>query len=213
MFTFWQISSCSSIFPPHHVMNTAFLLSLSNLNVLRPQSASGIKVQQYLHKKYRFLSAVLCLITQLCPTLWTVAHQAPLSMGFSRKRILERVFFYPFTQYWVLPSPPGDLPNPRIEPRSPALQVLLYCLSYQWRARKLEWVLLHSLCYRIIKKKESQAQSFPTTQEILSFSRVLSIEKLTVYAGSDTPGFLPCAWGIRVPAYLKPLTLRENISL
>ena len=75
------------------------------------------------------------------------------------------------------------------------------------------WSLLHSLCYRIIKKKESQAQSFPTTQEILSFSRVLSIEKLIVYAGSDIPGFLPGAWGIRVPAYLKPLTLRENINL
>ena len=39
-----------------------------------------------------------------------------------------------------MPSPPGDLPNPRIKPRSPALQVLLYCLSYQGRARKLEWV-------------------------------------------------------------------------
>ena len=49
------------------------------------------------------------------PTLatpWTVAHQAPLSMGFSRQ------------EYWSgLPFPsPGDLPNPGIEPRSPALQ-------------------------------------------------------------------------------------------
>ena len=46
-------------------------------------------------------------------TLWTVAHQAPLSMGFSRQ------------EYWSgLPCPaPGDLPNPGIEPRSPALQV------------------------------------------------------------------------------------------
>jgi len=45
-------------------------------------------------------------------TPWTVAHQAPLSMGFSRQ------------EYWSgLPFPyPGDLPNPGIEPRSPALQ-------------------------------------------------------------------------------------------
>ena len=45
---------------------------------------------------------------QLCVTLWTVAHQAPLSMGFSRK------------EYWSgLPCPPpGDLPNPGTEPRS-----------------------------------------------------------------------------------------------
>ena len=49
---------------------------------------------------------------QLFVTPWTVAHQAPLSMGFSRQ------------EYWSgLPFPsPGDLPNPGIEPRSPALQ-------------------------------------------------------------------------------------------
>ena len=45
-------------------------------------------------------------------TLWTVAHQAPQSMGFSRQG------------YWSgLPRPPpGDLPNPGIKPRSPTLQ-------------------------------------------------------------------------------------------
>ena len=42
---------------------------------------------------------------------WTVAHQAPVSMGFSRQ------------EYWSgLPFPsPGDLPDPGIEPISPAL--------------------------------------------------------------------------------------------
>ena len=45
-------------------------------------------------------------------TPWTVAHQATLSMGFSRQ------------EYWGgLPFPYlGDLPNPGIEPRYPALQ-------------------------------------------------------------------------------------------
>ena len=49
---------------------------------------------------------------RLFVTLWTIAHQAPLSMGFSRQ------------EYWSgLPcSPPGDLPNLGMEPRSPALQ-------------------------------------------------------------------------------------------
>ena len=52
---------------------------------------------------------------QLCPTLcnpWTAAHQTPLSMGFFRQ------------EYWSgLPCPlPGDLPNPGIKPRPPALQ-------------------------------------------------------------------------------------------
>ena len=44
-------------------------------------------------------------------TPWGIARQAPLSMGFSRQ------------EYWSgLPCPPpGDLPNPGIEPRSPAL--------------------------------------------------------------------------------------------
>ena len=45
-------------------------------------------------------------------TPWTIACQAPPSMGFSRQ------------EYWsglLFPSP-GDLPDPGIEPRSPALQ-------------------------------------------------------------------------------------------
>ena len=55
------------------------------------------------------------LVTQSCPTLCNpmdTAHQAPLSMGFFRQ------------EYWSgLPFPyPGDLPDPGIEPRSPALQ-------------------------------------------------------------------------------------------
>ena len=57
--------------------------------------------------KVKLLSRV-----RLFATPWTVARQAPLSMGFSRQ------------EYWSgLPFPsPGDLPNPGIEPRSPALQ-------------------------------------------------------------------------------------------
>ena len=55
------------------------------------------------------------LVAKSCLTLvtpWTVACQAPLSMGFSRQ------------EYWSgLPFPsPGDLPDPGIEPGSPALQ-------------------------------------------------------------------------------------------
>ena len=49
---------------------------------------------------------------RLFVTLWTVAHQAPLSMGILQSRILG----------WVAIPPPGNLPNPGIEPRSPALQ-------------------------------------------------------------------------------------------
>ena len=59
---------------------------------------------------------MLCLVAQLYPTLvtaWTVARQALLSMKFSRQ------------ESWSgLPCPPpGGLPKPGIEPRSPELQV------------------------------------------------------------------------------------------
>ena len=57
----------------------------------------------------------------LFATLWIVAHQAPLSMGFSRQ------------EYWSgLPCPsPGDLPYPGIEPGSPPLQADSLPLSHQ----------------------------------------------------------------------------------
>ena len=50
---------------------------------------------------------------QLFMALWTVAHQAPLSIEFSGQ------------EYWSgLPFPsPGDLPDPMLEPGSPALQM------------------------------------------------------------------------------------------
>ena len=52
---------------------------------------------------------------QLFATLWTVAHQDPLSMGLSSQ------------EYWSgLPCPPpGDLPDPGIEPVSPTSPALI----------------------------------------------------------------------------------------
>ena len=58
-------------------------------------------------------SAILLLVTKSCLTLaWTVAHQTPLFKGFPRQK------------YWSgLPFPsPEDLPDPGIQPGSPALQ-------------------------------------------------------------------------------------------
>ena len=48
---------------------------------------------------------------RLIATLCTVSHQAPLSTGFSRQE---------YWSGWPVP-PPGDLPDPGIEPASPAL--------------------------------------------------------------------------------------------
>ena len=63
---------------------------------------------------------------QLSVTLWTVAHQAPLSMGFSRQ------------EYWngLSCPPPGDLPNPGIESTplmSPALAGWFFTTSVTWK--------------------------------------------------------------------------------
>ena len=66
-----------------------------------------LKIVRKKGKKVKSLSRV-----RLFATPWTVAYQASLSVGFSRQ------------EYWsglLFPSP-GDLPDPGIEPRSPALQ-------------------------------------------------------------------------------------------
>ena len=54
-------------------------------------------------------------------TSWTQAHQTTLSMEFSMQ------------EYWSgLPFPsPGNLPDPGMELRSPALQADSYCLSHE----------------------------------------------------------------------------------
>ena len=68
-------------------------------------------------------SSSVCMLScfsrvQLPVPLWTIAHQAPLSTGFSRQEHLSE-----------LPCPPpGDFPNPGIEPMSLSL---------------LRWVLYH----------------------------------------------------------------------
>ena len=64
---------------------------------------------------------------RLFATLWTIACQAPLSMGFSRQ------------EYWSgLPfCPPGDLPDPDMEPASltsPALAGGVFTASATWEA-------------------------------------------------------------------------------
>ena len=81
---------------------------------------SILQVSRLMWKQVKVLEIVSCLPAkslQSCPALCDpmdyIACQSPQSMGFSRQ------------EYWSrLPCPPsGDLPNPGIEPRFPALQV------------------------------------------------------------------------------------------
>ena len=67
-------------------------------------------------KKVKSLSHV-----RLFATPWTVAYQAPLSMGFSRQEDWRGLTF---------PSP-GNLPHPGIEPGSPALRAGAFRLNHQ----------------------------------------------------------------------------------
>ena len=85
---------------------------------------------------------------------WIVAHQAPLSMGFPRQK------------FWSgLPFPsPGDLPEPGIEPGSPALQAdaltsgtLIYQISL--RGRLWIWFLVSSTLKLLPLGKGAIAQS------------------------------------------------------
>ena len=70
------------------------------------------------------------LVAKLCPTLaspWTVAHQAPLSMGYPRQEYWNQLSF---------PSP-GDLPDPGIKPAflmSLALAGGFFTTSATWKA-------------------------------------------------------------------------------
>ena len=69
-----------------------------------------VNLTLYIFMRVRMLSCFSRV--WLFVTLWTVAHQALLSMGFSRQ------------EYWTgFPCPPpGGLPNPGIAPRSPTLK-------------------------------------------------------------------------------------------
>ena len=98
----------------HFLLQGIFRTQSSNLGILRCRQI--LYYQPFLLVKVKSLSHVRVFVTPL-----TVAYQAPLSMGFSRR------------EYWSgLPCPSsGDLPYPGIEPRSPALWQTLYRLSHQ----------------------------------------------------------------------------------
>ena len=92
-------------------LNAVRMLGCMKIPVLKGKTHSG----QW--ERHRGLSSteseiVSCCCVQLFVTPWTVNHQAPLSMEFSRQ------------EYWSgLPFPsPGVLPDPGIKPRSPVLQ-------------------------------------------------------------------------------------------
>ena len=83
-----------------------------------------MEIHEERRKKVKSLSRVRVFVTP-----WTEAHQAPLSMEFSRQ------------EYWNgLPfASPGDLPDPRIKPRSPTLRADIL-LSEPWISQEKECI-------------------------------------------------------------------------
>ena len=105
---------------------------------------------------------------QVFATLWTVAHQPPLSMGFSRQ------------EYWRgLPFlPPGDLPDPGMEPASlpsPALAGGFFTTSAVWEAQRGPWSSRF-----LVRQWQSQLENNRTTR--WNELQCLTIMKLTYSA-------------------------------
>ena len=90
----------------------------------------------------------LLVVSNSFMTSWTIAHQAPLSVGFPRP------------EYWSgLPfPPPRDLPDPGVKPASPALQVDSLLLSH--------WGNLHLDAYMLLFS--------PPTKDCLSEGQLYS---------------------------------------
>ena len=103
---------------------------------------------------------------QLFATLWTVAYQAPQSMEFFRQ------------EYWSeLPFPsPGDLLDPGIEPRSPALQADALPSeppgkpSSSPRAADLSKILLQTC--RIMIEPQCKSKHSPTVRKQIEINKI-----------------------------------------
>ena len=95
-----------------------------------------------------FHSNVLCLVTQSCPTLCDPMYCSPpgSSVHGDSPGKNTGVGCHALLQ--------GDLPNPGIEPRSPALQQILYCLSHHGSPRILTGVGSLSLLQGIFPTPE-----------------------------------------------------------
>ena len=101
---------------------------------------------------------------QLFATLWTIARQVPLSMGFSRQ------------EYWSgLPCPPpGDLPNPGIEPESPmslALTGGFFTTNATWESQDTTTVAQIRVCEDLSSASSCFAAEETTDQSWIEWGR------------------------------------------
>ena len=119
---------CRNLGVRSHLRELSYLFqgSQSDFGFPFPLAAKAwVQGQWRLHSCMRVLSRFSC--SQLFVTLWTVARQAPLSMGFSRQECRSG-----------LPCPPpSDLPDAGMEPASllsPVLARRFFTASATWEA-------------------------------------------------------------------------------
>ena len=104
-------------------------------------SAASFNIQIFILIRDNFYCGKICAVLShvwIFGTLWTIARQTPLSMGFSRQ------------EYWSgLPCPPpGDLPHPGIKPESPALAGRFFITEPP--SKPLSLVLRIKLLYQVL---------------------------------------------------------------
>ena len=110
---------------------------------------------------------------QLFATPWTVAHQAPPSMGFSRQ------------EYWSglsFPSP-GDLPKPGIEPGSPTLQA-----DYHLSHRDYVYTHLNLLNWQRTSEKKQREPNAKCLCHCSHFVASLYLMIISVSPSASPPG-------------------------
>ena len=111
---------------------------------------SKLATLQVLIQLYTWLCVCAQLLShvQLFVIPWTVVHQAPLSMAFSRQ------------EYWSgLPFPsPGDIPDIGIKPTTPALAGGFFTICTSWEALIYDcWLLDNTGNIAIIRKTSSDS--------------------------------------------------------
>ena len=186
---------------------------------------------------YMHAQSLLSCLTLWPP--WTVAHQAPLSMGFSRQ------------EYWSgMPCPlPGDLPNPGIEPTppaSPTLQADSLPLSHQrnhiiesnlffkswklhehichgedthprgsWLTSRVSWSRIHTsglACHLAFERSQSEPHPRGSCYRLWA-STVSSYTRRSVNYQSDlAKRFLRYQWYSRHAIWWKNTFLKKNVA-